>query len=103
MGGEGRFGYLYLRHDFRQQVIEALEKDLKDNVTWILPGEALKNGLFGPDTPHPEAAARLGDLSLIVREGHHIGDRPLRPGASLSRHGGFSEREMLVPLLMRAL
>ncbi|NDJ78962.1 MAG: hypothetical protein GYB65_22150, partial [Chloroflexi bacterium] len=48
-------------------------------------------------------AARLGDLLLLVRAGGAIGEKRLSSFSSVSRHGGLSDREMLVPLLMRIL
>jgi hypothetical protein len=37
----------------------------------------------------------------MARLGSAVGDKPRRVNAPTSRHGGLSEREMLVPLLMR--
>jgi hypothetical protein len=103
LGGEGRLAYCYLRHDFRQQVIEYLCAALSDQMTYVIPSDALGAGLFGSEVPYAETAARLGDLTLIARGGIHVGDRPLRAPSSASRHGGLTDREMLVPLLMRML
>jgi len=103
LGGEGRFAHLYLRHDYRQQVADYLRDHLADRLAPLVPSEALCAGLFGRQPPHPETGARLGDLSVIAREGWHIGDRTRAPFGSVSRHGGLSAREMLVPLLMRVV
>jgi hypothetical protein len=67
----------------------------------ISPSAALAAGLFGPETPYAETGPRLGDWLLLARQGVVIGDRPRRTNGSVSRHGGLSDREMLVPLLMR--
>jgi hypothetical protein len=69
----------------------------------VVPSEALGAGLFGPETPYSETGPRLGDLAVIARQGVTLGERPLKPGLPLSRHGGLSDREMLVPLLVRVL
>jgi len=103
LGGEGRFALLYLRHDYRDQVMEYLKAHLEAKVAAVLPSEALRAGLFGPERPYAETGPRLGDLAVIARQGVTLGERPLKPTASLSRHGGLSDREMLVPLLMRVL
>jgi hypothetical protein len=102
-GGEGRLAYLYLRHDYRQPVIDYVTAHLGDQVAAVIPLAALAAGLFGPEPPHAETGARLGDLALIARQGVAVGDKPRRVSASASRHGGLSDREMLVPLLMRLL
>lgn len=101
--GEGRFTLLYLRHGFQQQVADYVSAHLADQVAVIDPADALAAGLFGPEPPHAETAARLGDLVLVARQGVTIGDRARGHLHSLSRHGGLSADEMLVPLLMRAL
>ncbi len=103
VGGEGRFAHLYLRHDYRQPTIDYVRAHLGATVAPLLPSEALDAGLFGPEPPYRETGPRLGDLSLIARQGACIGDRPRHSNTSVSRHGGLSEREMLVPLLMRVL
>jgi hypothetical protein len=102
-GGEGRFAYLYLRYDYRDQVIEYLNSTLADRVTTLIPTDALRAGLFGPEAPYRESGPRLGDLGVVLRRGVALGNRPLPSTAAVSRHGGLSEREMLVPLIMRVL
>jgi predicted AlkP superfamily pyrophosphatase or phosphodiesterase len=103
LGGEGRFALLYLRHDYRDEVTGYLEAHLGDKVVAVVPSEALRAGLFGPETPYAETGPRLGDLAVITRQGVTLGERPSKPGMPLSRHGGLSDREMLVPLLLRVL
>lgn len=101
-GGEDRFTYLYLRGDQQAAVAEYVRAHLGDSVAVVDPAAALRAGLFGPETPYRETAPRLGDLTLIARSGHAVSMRT-GPGGPVSRHGGLSAREMLVPLLMRTL
>lgn len=103
LGGEGRFAHLYLRHDYRAQVAEYVATHLGDRVATVQPSEALEAGLFGPEAPYAESGPRLGDLTAIARAGVTLGDQPRHDHSSLSRHGGLSDREMLVPLLLRTL
>jgi hypothetical protein len=100
-GGEGRFAYLYLRHDYCQPVMEYVSAHLGHQIAAVNTAEALAAGLFGPEPPYGESGARLGDLALMARLGSAVGDKPRRVNAPTSRHGGLSDREMLVPLLMR--
>lgn len=102
-GGEGRFAHFYLRHDYRAQAAEYIQSCLGDRFACLVPSEALAAGLFGPELPYAETAPRLGDLTVIARQGWTIGDRPRGTMAALSRHGGLSDQEMLVPLLLRPL
>jgi hypothetical protein len=102
-GGEGRFAHLYLRHDFRQPVIDYVQMRLNHQIAAVKPADALAAGLFGPAPPYTETAPRLGDLTLIARAGVSVGDASRRPSLPVSRHGGLSDREMLVPLLIRKM
>lgn len=102
-GGESRFAHLYLRHDFRQQVEDYVRSTLGEQLVAVRPSDALAAGLFGTEDPHPETAARLGDLTLIARANAGITGKTSGSGTSISRHGSLTEREMLVPLLMRIL
>ncbi len=103
LGGDGRFTHLYLRADHKVTVADYLRAHCADQVAVLDPAEALPAGLYGPDEVYPEAEARLGDLSLLARAGVAISDRALPTFAPLSRHAGLSDREMLVPLLMRVI
>ncbi|MBN1200332.1 MAG: alkaline phosphatase family protein [Anaerolineae bacterium] len=102
-GGEERFGYYYLRTGYRQSFIDYLQAHFSDKLLPLIPSEALDAGLFGPETPDGETALRLGDLTVIARQGVSFTDREKTGHGSPSRHGGLSAREMLVPLLMRVL
>lgn len=103
LGGEGRFAHLYLRHDYCAGAREYVREQLGDRVAVFDPAEALRAGLFGPEAPHTETGPRLGDLTLVAREGVVIEDRSRAGSVSVSRHGGLSAREMLVPLVVRVL
>ncbi len=99
MGGDSRFTHLYLRDGMREQVLAYMREHFADSVVALDTAEAIRAGLFGPDPCYSEAVARLGDVTLIAREGTLISTKST-PG-SLSRHAGMSAREMLVPLLMQ--
>lgn len=101
-GGEGRFTYLYLRDGLRAQVEDHIAAHLGDQIVTLRPDQALRAGLFGPEDPHPETAARLGDLTLVARHGTSIFEQT-PTYTSMSRHGALSAREMLVPLIMRMM
>ncbi|MBN1564671.1 MAG: alkaline phosphatase family protein [Anaerolineae bacterium] len=102
-GGDSRFAHLYLRHDFRQPVIDTVRRDLGHQIATLNPADALAAGLFGPDAPYAETAPRLGDLTLIARAGVAMGHGPRHASFPYSMHAGLSDREMLVPLLLRRM
>lgn len=100
MGAEGRFSYLYLRDGHKQTVIDTIDRHFSDQLTWIEPQAALEAGLFGDGTPYVETHHRLGDLIVLSRLNWQLGD-PTRNFTSISRHGGLSDWEMLIPLLWK--
>ncbi len=102
LGGEGRFAHLYLRADHRDRARDYIRDTLGDHVAVLEPEDALRRGLFGLDDVYRETGPRLGDLTLIARSGVAVSDNA-RASGPLSRHGGLSDREMLVPLLLRTL
>ncbi len=102
--GDARLAHLYLRHGTRDDVVAYLCENLGEKLACFLPEEALAAGLFGPEPPYAETPARLGDLTVLAREGVALTVRaPNGKFASRSRHAGMSAREMFVPLLMRTL
>lgn len=102
-GGEARFTYLYLRHQHYADALDYVREHLGECVAAVDAPAMLAAGLFGTDEPHPEAGARLGDLLLVARAGYSIIENAAHKRPPLSKHGGLSDREMLVPLLVRAL
>ena len=100
-GGQERLANLYLREGFRAQVEDYFREHMPSKFFTLRPDDAQAAGLFGPEPPHPEAGARLGDLIVIARDGIAGSVRPPGPLTNASRHGGLSADEMLVPLLMR--
>ncbi|MBL8942589.1 MAG: alkaline phosphatase family protein [Myxococcales bacterium] len=68
-----------------------------------IDGRALQAlGAFGPGTPHPQLHRRVGDVVLVARDGWAMGYTPpgtdpvFMPGS----HGGMSEAEIRIPLLV---
>lgn len=102
-GGDERFTHLYLRADCRAAVADYFRAHFADHAAVLDPATMLSAGLFGPEAPYRESAARLGDLTVLLRAGTVLTRKPLTGFTSLSRHGGLSAAEMLVPLLLRRL
>jgi hypothetical protein len=101
-GGDKRFAQLYLRNGYKQQVIDIIESQFADKLTWVDPETALKAGLFGNQPPHPEFFHRVGDLIIISRQDTCVYDQ-YNPRLPISMHGGLSDWEMIVPLLWRRI
>jgi len=100
--GERRVAYCYV-HDpsfFVQRAKEWLGERAD-----VMPSRRLvEEGWFGPGAPHPRFAERIGDVALVMRGRYAVKD--WTPGEShslhIGNHGGTSEDEMLIPLIMEA-
>jgi Type I phosphodiesterase / nucleotide pyrophosphatase len=101
--GERRVAYCHV-HDpvlFIQKAKEWLGERAD-----VMPSHRLVDeGWFGPGAPHPRFAERIGDVALVMRERYAVKD--WAPGESrhlhIGNHGGTSEDEMLIPLIMEAI
>jgi len=100
--GESRLTYLYPRPGQVEVVQEHIEHTWPGRFHILPSGYALKNGLFGPGEPLKESWSRIGDLLIISQQDAYFWWSK-KPNPLLGRHGGFSEDEMIVPLLMLRL
>jgi hypothetical protein len=100
--GERRVAYCYVHrhsaHAFEQYISQELAGQ-----AWLHESETLiREGWFGPGPPHPELAQRVGDYVLMMKENWTI--KQWLPGEQRHRqlgvHGGVSEDEMMVPLVV---
>jgi hypothetical protein len=69
----------------------------------VMPSRRLVDqGWFGPGTPHPRFAERIGDVALVMRDSYTVKDWVAGESRHLhiGNHGGTSEDEMLIPLIM---
>jgi hypothetical protein len=96
--GEHRLMYLFTRPGQTDQVRSYFNQTWSGKFIFLDPSEAVTKGLFGPGTPHPHLADRLGDMIVAARDEAYIWwadkDNPL-----IGQHGGLSADEMIVPLL----
>ena len=98
--GERRVAYCHV-HD--ASAFSAKAQDWLDRRADIVPSATLvEQGWFGPGTPHPRLAERIGDIAIVMRERYTLKD--WTPGESrhlhIGNHGGTSEDEMLIPLIL---
>lgn len=104
--GEQRFTYLFTKHGKLDDVKDYINTNLKKQAFVIESSKAIKMGLFGNNEPRKETLNRIGDLILIPKNNnvftyaYTIEDILFR---LKGQHGGISEEEMLVPLIMKRL
>jgi hypothetical protein len=101
--GERRVAYCHV-HDPARFIQKA--KEWLGERADVMPSHRLVDeGWFGPGAPHPRFAERIGDVALVMRERYAVKD--WAPGESrhlhIGNHGGTSEDEMLIPLIMEAI
>ncbi len=103
--GEPRAAYLYARHGASLDLLAYIQEQLGAEMTAYTSEEVLDSHLFGPPVYAPETAQRLGDVVVIMRDGHVLlsEDEPDYLKRMVGRHGGLSADEMYVPWLVFAL
>jgi hypothetical protein len=88
-------------HDEKEFLSRA--KDWLQDKADVRPSrELVAAGWFGPGEPHPRLAERVGDVALVMRGRHTVKDwTPGEPRhLHIGNHGGTSEDEMRIPLIM---
>jgi hypothetical protein len=100
--GERRAAYCYVREDDRRTFEDYVRNELSTCADLYESAALIDEGWFGPGPAHAKLASRVGDYVLIPRGRATIKD--WLPGEKRYRqvavHGGVSEEEMLVPLIV---
>ena len=98
--GERRVVFCHVRSE-KEFVSEA--KEWLGERAEVRPSRELaEESWFGGGAPHPQFAERIGDVAIIMRDGYTLKD--WLPGESrhlhIGNHGGTSEDEMTIPLIL---
>lgn len=100
--GEPRLAYCYLQQDKREQFVDYVNQEFSQQLECIESSALLAQGVFGQGEMHPKLHTRVGDYTLIMKDNYVIKDwlpneqRFFQYGV----HGGISEQEMYVPLIV---
>lgn len=102
--GEPRMAYCYVRPDRREDFEAYVRGNLAHCAELWSSRELIERGGFGLGTPHPRLAERVGDYTLLMKENYVIRDwLPWEEHHEhIGVHGGCSEEEMYVPLIVTA-
>lgn len=105
LSGEPRAAFCHVRAGQTERFIE-LARELLGERADVRPSAALiAEGWFGPGDPHPRLRDRVGDVALVMRGRYTIKDH--LPGEKrhvlIGNHGGVTEDEMLIPLVVAHL
>lgn len=100
--GEPRVAYCYVKPGQGAAFERYVESRLAHAASVRASAELLAEGWFGRGTTHPRLAERIGDYVLVMKDGFAIRDllHGERRHAQIGVHGGTSEDEMLVPLVV---
>jgi predicted AlkP superfamily pyrophosphatase or phosphodiesterase len=100
--GERRVAYCYVRPDRRQAFEQYVTAELEKHAEIWSSDELIDNGYFGVGAPHPRLRERVGDYTLIMKQRFVIKDWLLGEPrhVQIGVHGGTSDAEMYVPLIV---
>ena len=100
--GEPRFAFCYVKPDSRER-FEAYVAERFDRCMLLRRSdELLEQGWFGVGPAHSRLRERIGDYVMIMKDNYCIKDRlpGERPFRQVGVHGGVSDDEMYVPLVV---
>lgn len=100
--GEARVAYCYVRPDRCGDFEHYVREEFAPYCELWSSRELVAQGYFGPGEPHPRLGERVGDYTLIMKENYVIKDWLFgEPRYSqVGVHGGVSEQELYVPLIV---
>lgn len=100
--GEPRAAICHLRTGRERGFEQRVRETFGDAVTVHRSTDLLRDGWFGPGTPHPRLEQRIGDYILIPNGNRIVRDHVLGedPPKLIGAHGGITSAEMNVPLIV---
>jgi predicted AlkP superfamily pyrophosphatase or phosphodiesterase len=98
--GDTRSVYAYVRPKRIEQFEKYVDTELSESCYIFPSSELVDQGWFGLFEPHPRLEDRIGDYTLIMREGYAMMNcfPGIEPYQMRGHHGGASTDEMYVPL-----
>ena len=100
--GEPRVAYCYVHPHKEAQFVSYVQEELNPYAE-LMPSQDLIDGhFFGVGQMHPQLQNRIGHYALIMKENYIIKDWLLGESAyvPIGVHGGTSQEEMFVPLMV---
>ena len=102
--GESRLPYCYLKPGRNADFEHYVARELAQAADAVPSAELVADGWFGPGEPHPRLLDRVGDYALLMKHHYVLKDwLPFEPRHELiGVHGGLTDEEMWVPLIVHA-
>lgn len=100
--GERRVAYCYLHPHKREQFVQYAEQALGAYLHVVDSRRLIADGYFGLGVPHPRLHERVGHYTLLMKYNYAIKDWIVgeQPFSQVGMHGGLSEEELFVPLVV---
>jgi len=100
--GEPRMAYCYVRPAKEEQFKDYVLTHLAHCCELYASEDLVARNYFGLHAPHPRLRERIGDYALLTKDNYVIKDFILGEQAccQIGVHGGLSEDELLVPLVV---
>ena len=100
--GEPRTAYCYVAAERQREFLDYVELELREAAHCVASQSLIEEGVFGPGPCHPGLRERVGDFTLLMRDGYAI--MQTLPGEEtpklIGMHGGCSAAELRVPLIL---
>lgn len=102
LSGEPRLAYCYVHPHKTQTFVDYVQDQFAEQIELYESQDLISQGVFGLGESHPQLAQRVGDFTLIMKDNYVIKDwiAGEKPFFYLGVHGGVSEQEMQVPLIV---
>jgi hypothetical protein len=103
--GERRVAYCYLQPGQGGAFEDYVASELAPYADCHASSALVAQGYFGLGDPHPRLAERLGHYTLIMKNNYAIKDwlAGERRHVHLGAHGGLSDAELFVPLIVASV
>jgi hypothetical protein len=103
--GEPRAAYCYLRPDKCDAFDAYVQNQLVNEMKWYRSTDLIEQGWFGIGEVNPNLLGRIGDRVLLMTEDYTLNDwlAQEKRYELIGVHGGLSEDELLVPLIISEL
>jgi len=102
--GEPRVAYCYVQPERAREFEGYVRRELAPYATLWPSRDLVARNFFGQGMPHPRLHERIGDYTLIMKDNYVIKDWLLAEPrySQVGVHGGLSEQELYVPLIVAA-
>jgi hypothetical protein len=97
--GEDRASFFYVKRNNKRIFENYVKNELSDACVIYKSSDLIRRGAFGLN-PSKALLSRVGDYTLIAKDNYSFFDERVNHKFFIGHHGGTSEDEMYVPLIL---